>query len=175
MEVPTLAVTLGVIAIILGIMATIIVQMQGSIQDTTSGRTTVSNFDANNTFTTLNNSVAVDFASDHSSDATFVANSCTGAIILNETDQAVITTSFTVSGCSATLKTTANILLNNTIVTANYTYSSYEYGAAYNVTVDGLNATEDFAEWQSTWVVIIAAAIVIGIIGAYLMFKPKGG
>lgn len=44
---------------------------------------------------------------------------------------------------------------------------------AYNVTQRGIDAIDDFSAWQGTWVVIIAAAVVIGIIGAYLFFKPR--
>ena len=81
MEVPTLAITLGVIAIVLGIVATILVQVQGT-------------------------------------------------------------------------QTTG--------------------GYAYNITQQGVDAIGDFSDWQGTWVVIIAAAVVIGIVGAYLFFRPKG-
>ena len=42
---------------------------------------------------------------------------------------------------------------------------------AYNITGDGLTSQEDMSEWQSTWVVIVAAAVVIGIVGRYLFFK----
>lgn len=45
--------------------------------------------------------------------------------------------------------------------------------AAYNITQQGINAQASLAGWQGTWVVIIAAAIVIGIVGAYLMFRPR--
>lgn len=43
---------------------------------------------------------------------------------------------------------------------------------AYNITQDGISAIEDFGDWQTTWVVIIAAAVVIGIVGSYLFFRP---
>jgi len=42
---------------------------------------------------------------------------------------------------------------------------------AYNVTESGEDALSDLADWQTTWAVIIAAAVVIGIISAYLFFK----
>lgn len=41
----------------------------------------------------------------------------------------------------------------------------------YNITQQGLSAQSDFAGWQGTWVVIIAAAVVLGIVGRYLFFK----
>lgn len=80
MEVPTLAITLGVVAIVLGIVATILVQIQGT----------------------------------------------------QTTD-----------------------------------------GYAYNITQEGIEGIEDFSGWQGTWVVVIAAAVIIGIISAYLFFKPR--
>jgi len=42
---------------------------------------------------------------------------------------------------------------------------------ASNITQDGLNSQKDLSEWQGTWVVIIAAAVVIGIVGKYLFFN----
>ena len=44
-------------------------------------------------------------------------------------------------------------------------------GLAYNITQTGLDAQEDFSDWQGTWVVIIAAAVVLGIVGKYLFFR----
>ena len=38
----------------------------------------------------------------------------------------------------------------------------------YNITQEGLDGQRDLSEWQGTWVVIIAAAVVIGIVGRYL-------
>ncbi len=40
---------------------------------------------------------------------------------------------------------------------------------AYNASGFGLTGVNTLASWQGTWAVIIAAAVVIGIIGAYLM------
>ena len=45
---------------------------------------------------------------------------------------------------------------------------------AYNVTTRGETAVEDLSEWQTTWAVIIAAAVVIGIISTYMFFKRGG-
>ena len=42
---------------------------------------------------------------------------------------------------------------------------------AYNITQEGLEAQEDLSDWQGTWVVIVAAAVVLGIVGRYLFFK----
>ena len=47
-------------------------------------------------------------------------------------------------------------------------------GAAYNVTAQGLTSVATLSGWQTTWAIIIAAAVVIGILGAYLMFKNRG-
>lgn len=40
----------------------------------------------------------------------------------------------------------------------------------YNITQDGLDGQADLSNWQGTWVVIVAAAVVIGIVGRYLFF-----
>ena len=42
---------------------------------------------------------------------------------------------------------------------------------ASNITQDGLDSQVALSEWQGTWVVIVAAAVVIGIVGRYLFFK----
>ena len=103
MDVPTLAITLGIIAIVIGIMATVLVNMQ---------------------------STQCEFSWDD-----------TNQVCLNST-----------GGSGGELGLTAQ----------------------YNITQQGLDAQEDFSEWQGTWVVIIAAAVVIGIVGAYLFFRPRG-
>jgi len=41
---------------------------------------------------------------------------------------------------------------------------------AYNVTQEGIDGQVSLSGWQSTWVVIVAAAVVIGIVGKYLFF-----
>lgn len=44
---------------------------------------------------------------------------------------------------------------------------------AYNASQYGLTGVNTMASWQPTWAVIIAAAVVIGIIAAYLMFGRR--
>ena len=44
---------------------------------------------------------------------------------------------------------------------------------AWNASSQGLSGLNTLAGWQPTWAVIIAAAVVIGIIGAYLMFGRR--
>ena len=44
---------------------------------------------------------------------------------------------------------------------------------AYNASGYGLTGISTLASWQNTWAVIVAAAVVIGIIGAYLMFGRR--
>jgi hypothetical protein len=43
---------------------------------------------------------------------------------------------------------------------------------AYNITQQGLQAQTTLSGWQQTWIVIVASAVVLGIISAYLFFKP---
>ena len=44
---------------------------------------------------------------------------------------------------------------------------------AYNASGYGLTSVSTLAGWQPTWAVIVAAAVVIGIIGSYLMFGRR--
>lgn len=44
---------------------------------------------------------------------------------------------------------------------------------AWNSTSGGLTGINTLASWQNTFAVIIAASVVVGIIGAYLMFGRK--
>lgn len=40
---------------------------------------------------------------------------------------------------------------------------------AYNITTQGLSAQSSLSGWQGTWVVIVAAAIILGIIYRYML------
>ena len=166
-EVPYVAVALLIIAIVIGIGATILTQ----VRDTSSLSSTSSLFDANSTFTTLNQT-AVAFGTENAYDGAgfvhLVANSCTGTVIMNASNLADVTSDFTVSGCTALL---TNNAINNTLVTANFTYTHNTYTVGYNISTTGLDAQKDFSDWQGTWVVILAAAVVLGIIGRYLFFQ----
>lgn len=51
------------------------------------------------------------------------------------------------------------------------TAASQSRTLAFNATQSGADALEDLSDWQTTWAVIVAAAVVIGIISAYLFFK----
>lgn len=42
---------------------------------------------------------------------------------------------------------------------------------AYNITTQGLNAQATLSSWQGTWVVIVASAVVLGVIAGYLMMR----
>ena len=44
---------------------------------------------------------------------------------------------------------------------------------AFNASAYGNSGLNTMASWQPTWAVIIAAAVVIGIIAAYLMFGKR--
>ena len=176
MEIPSYAIVVVIIAIILGLGATIITNMQTSQQDSDNQdyRFTRSIFDSNETFTALNNT-ATDFSTTLSAAIgdDFIAGSCSGAVIQNGSTADDITVNFTVSGCTATLNDNTGAL-NNTVVTINFTYNAYAYGVSYNITQDSLDAMDDFGGWQITWVVILAAAVLIGIVVTYLYIRPRG-
>ena len=44
---------------------------------------------------------------------------------------------------------------------------------AWNASTQGLSGLNTMASWQPTWAVIIAASVVIGLVGAYLMFGRR--
>jgi len=51
------------------------------------------------------------------------------------------------------------------------TAASQSRTGAFNATQSGVEGVTSLSDWQTTWAVIIAAAVVIGIISAYLFFK----
>ena len=168
-EVPALAIALLVVAIVIGISATVLTNMQGTSTMTDTG----TRFDSNGSFVAINETTAVDFTDltewqyNGAGLSYLVPASCTGVNITNGSNVDV-TSKFTVSNCMATLTENA---INNTAMTANYTFTFTTYKINYNITQQGLQGQSDFSEWQSTWVVVLAAAVIIGIVGKYLFFK----
>lgn len=41
----------------------------------------------------------------------------------------------------------------------------------YNATQTGLEALEDLADYQTTWVAVIGAVVLLGMVAAFLIFK----
>ena len=80
---------------------------------------------------------------------------------------ATINTQIKANQCTYSFNETSGECLNSTGGTGGTLGTTI----ASNITQDGLDAGESLAEWQSTWVVIIAAAVVIGIVGKYLFFN----
>ena len=167
-EVPALAIALLIVAIVIGLGATVLVNMQ----ETSTMTDTLSRFDDNSSFVGLNETF-VNFANSEwqytgAGYAYLVPGSCSGVVIVNENNEDT-TANFTVVGCTANM--TKDDGRHNTPFTANYTLSATGYNTNYNITQTGLEGQEDFSDWQSTWVVILAAAVIIGIVGKYLFFK----
>ena len=78
-----------------------------------------------------------------------------------------------VPGIAIVLVVVAIVLgLGSTILTQVQTTQTAS-GYAYNASGYGLTGLNTMASWQPTWAVIIAAAVVIGIIAAYLMFGRR--
>lgn len=164
-EIPSLLIVLLVLAIVISLSGTIL----SNVRQTSSMTSTSTRFYTNSTITGLLNT-AVDFTpSDILYDGTgqtyLVASSCTGAKIASGLTD--IVENYTLSGCTLTL---TNVEYNNTKLKVNFTYTHNVYLKNYNITTDGLSSTEDFSGWQSTFVVIMAAAVVIGIVSRYLFF-----
>ena len=143
---------------------TVLTQIQGT-QSSTSTR-----FYENSTFV-ADNVTAVDFTpsdvlTDSGSKTYIVAASCT-SVLLTNTSNVAVTSDFTVSGCTALLKDSGSEY-NATNIKANFTYTHNLYNYDYNISEEGLQGQTDFSEWQTTWVVIVAAAVILGIIYRYL-------
>ena len=158
-EVPQLVIVFLVIAIVLGVSATVLSSVQttqttGTASDLRSSTATATNVSAvvyNGEFNTL---------------------ACSGVVVYNGTNNKVVTSEFTLT--SAFQSCTARIVGgNNTIqgktVTLNYTKTRQTFPMAYNVTTDGLNSAKSLSGWQGSWVVIMAAAIILGIIYKYML------
>jgi Tfp pilus assembly protein FimT len=164
-EIPTLVVVLLTIAIMLGVGATIL----GNVRDGDSETTTLSAFLANNTITVTNATTTTMNPASLVNDASGKVHlvSCSDMKAVNVTNSKKVTSQFTVTGCNVMLK---NITLNGDSVRFNFTYVYNAYGNGYNTTQEGLDAQVEFSAWQSTFVVLIAAAVVIGLVGKYLFF-----
>jgi hypothetical protein len=158
-EVPQMVIVLLVVAIVLGVGATVLTQMKSA------GGMTGSASDLRSTTATATNASAQTYNGEYNT------LGCSGVAVYNGTNNKVVTSEFTLT--SAYQLCTARILAgNNTIqgktVTINYTKSRETFSTAYNTTNQGLEAQVDFSEWQTTFIVIIAGAIVLGIIYRYL-------
>lgn len=71
------------------------------------------------------------------------------------------------SQCSFSYDPTTGQCLNSTGGTGGDTGTT----PSFNITSQGMEAQDELSEWQGTWVVIVAAAVVLGIVGRYLFFK----
>ena len=167
-DIPNLAIVLVVFAVLLGIGA----QMLGTLKSTSTMTTTGTAFYSNKTFV-ANNATAVDLTpsallTDSYGETLFVLSSCTGVVLVNESNTEIVTGNFTVSGCTALLSANDGTL-NATNVKANFTYTYNVYNLNYNITRDGENATSDFSDWQGTFAVILAASVVLGLVALYIM------
>ena len=163
-DIPQIALVLVVAALLISISAQILNTMKG-----TSGfaATTPTLTRTNDTFTALFGTNVTFQPTSLVSDSAGRQHSiaCSVTSIYNYSAK-VHTTNFTVSGCQAAL---LNETLNNTEIGVDYTYTHYSYGFAYNNTETGEEVQEDFSEWLPTFVVIMAAAVVLGLIGKYIM------
>lgn len=127
------------------------------------GRTTASDFDTNTTFVAINGS-AVSFAQ------TTDYLTCSNVNIYNTTNLANVTGSFTISNCLATLKATGPDAINNTRVTANYTYTSYAYSKSYNATAQNISGISSIPGWLPVIIVAFIGGVVL-----FLVIKQFGG
>ena len=135
--------TLLILAITLGI-GFVILQQIGQVDQGTA-----SAFDSNNTFVAINSS-NVSFNN-------WDQSSCTGVNISAQNNTADVTSFFTISGCNAYLTT---ISINNTRVTANFTYVYTTHGYANNVT----GQISDSLSQIPGWIPVILVALIGGLV-----------
>lgn len=154
-EVPQLVIVLLVVAIVLGVSATVLTEIRGTAAMTGTATSLESD-----TFTADNVTVQT-----FNSDSDLI--SCGSVALYNGTNVKVVTGNFTITGCTALLSDD-DALFNSSTITANYTKTRTTYLYAYNITTDGLASQDSFSGWQITFVVIIAAAVILGIIYRYL-------
>jgi len=144
--------TLVVFTLVLGIGFSIMSKMRDS------QRTTDSAFDSNTTFTAINATAVTFGVGDQLT--------CTGVKIKNGSNLADVTSSFTVSNCAATL---SNININNTVLTANYTYTYYVLSSSYNATAANISHMNEIPGW----IPVIIVAMIGGLI-LFLVIKQFG-
>lgn len=164
-EVPTLAIVLGVIFIVMGVMAMILTQ----IKTTDTMTSTASRQDANTV--NINDKTYLTFGDQDTKGNDAV--SCANTTVYNGTNAANVTVDYTVSGCTVKQTGVTKVPANTTGQSVQYLLTFKTYTVAYNATERGEAAQDTLSSWGNTWAVIIAAAVVVGIIGAYMMFKPK--
>jgi hypothetical protein len=160
-EVPVLVVTFGVIALIIGMMAVVLTQLRDTGGNTGLGSRADSNL------ATLTN-VAVYFADYDSKGEPGV--SCTNVVVSYDDND--ITSAATLSG-AGNCYAAVNATYNNSETEINYTFGFTTYSLTYNISGQGLEAQMTLSGWQTTWIVIVASAVVLGIISAYLFFKRE--
>ena len=157
-EVPQLVIVLLVIAIVLGVGATVLTQIRTT-------QTSPSASDLRTTTITATNASAQTYNGE------FNTLACTNVVVYNGTNNKVVTSEFTLTSayqlCTAQI-TGGNNTIQGKTVTVNYTKTRETFSVAYNTTQQGLTAQTDLSEWQTTWVVIVAAAVILGIIYKYL-------
>jgi hypothetical protein len=93
---------------------------------------------------------------------------CSDAAIINDTDSIDLTTSFTVSGCTARLDV---VELNESTFHANFTYTYHVYKASYNVSNKGEVSLGNFSvQLPTTGTMLGVGLILVVVIGIFAYF-----
>lgn len=162
-NVPNIVIIVVIIALMVGVGALVV----GKVRDTFLGSYT--NIEhMNDTFAEINDSA--EFAVTNSSyvSASWRVINGSNLEILNET------TDYNVNE-TPTLPT-FTFLFNSTDgarVEYNTTISRDLKDVDYNVTQTGLDAISDLSDYQTTWVAVIGAIVLLGMLGAFFVFSPR--
>ena len=158
-EVPQLVIVFLVVAIILGIAATVLTEVR-----TTQVAASVN--DLKSVDKTATNVSAVEYNGDYNT------LGCSSVKVYNGTNAKEVTSEFTLTSAvrSCTLRITGgNATIQGKTVEINYTKAREPYTTAYNVSSDGLSSQTSLSNWQSTWIVIVSASVILGLIYKYML------
>lgn len=159
-DVPAAVMVLVVIGIFLGIGAIILQEIQDN-QQTQSGDATVNNETqatiVQDTVTTLDAKTAgtLEFASS-------IFNVVNNSVV--EAERIVIDSGNYTDGGDGTFTPTNTTPIGAAGWNVSYTWSQVEQTAFYNTTVNSLDGTEDFSSFMPIIAIVIAAAVILGVV-----------
>jgi len=137
--------------------------------------TVVNSYDNNITTSIQISDIAIKYLKDVETDEIF--NIQSGSFDVGELDTNEIKTYELLSGLTMPTITSSSpcVVYSDTFSGSGYnvTYSYLSNTLARNVTREGLSGQKSLSDWQSTWAVVIGAAIILGLIGGFYFIKKQ--
>lgn len=159
--VPSLVITLVVIAIMLVVAAT-------TLNGTRQGLGTNGNYAEGTISASGQNFTLPAAAATYNLGHTYLSNFA----LLNKTGGETIDTGNYTLNQATGIITLKNSPYNGTQVNVTYSYQDGN-NSATQILGQGLAANDTMSSWQSTWAIVIASAIVIGIVMLFMSFRKK--